>query len=85
MASEIVIVNSDDSTINGDHNIDEEQIQQQEDQQQYFNIPPIYEVGEEEDKMGMKEWGLKKKNQIEEDKSEIRSSHSEEEEEETDI
>ena len=38
---------SDDSTIEGDHDVDDEQVQQEEDQQQYFNVPPILEVNED--------------------------------------
>ena len=32
---------SDDSTIEGDHEVIDEQIQQEEDQEQYFNIPQM--------------------------------------------
>ena len=38
---------SDDSTIDGVHDMDDEQIQQEEDQQQYFSLPPILEVNED--------------------------------------
>ena len=38
---------SDDSTIDGDHDVDDEQVQQEEDQQQYFIVTPIQEVNED--------------------------------------
>ena len=38
---------SDDSTIEGDHEAIDEQIQGEEDQKQYFNIPHIMEVNED--------------------------------------
>ena len=46
---------SDDSTIDGDHDVDDEQVQQEEDQQQYFNVTPIQEVNEDSADEGVSE------------------------------
>ena len=51
---------SDDSTMDGDHDMDNEQVQQKEDQQRYLNAPPIIEVNEDSLDEGVENEGVGK-------------------------